>query len=261
MSYKTSTQGKELIAMVHLRALPGTPNNILCPDKIIEKAVQEAEVYRKHGIEAVMIENMHDVPYIKHVGPEIVSIMAVIGREIKKSGLMCGLQVLAGANKEALAIAHAANLDFIRAEGYVFMHIGDEGMHEACAGELLRYRRQIGAENVKIYADIKKKHSSHAITSDVSIRETAETAKFFQADGVIVTGAATGEEPDIKDILEVRGITKTMVGSGITADNLEKYIGYADSFIVGSYFKKDGKWQNELDEGRIEALVRRFYRG
>lgn len=49
-------------------------------------------------------------------------------------------------------------LDFIRAEGFVFSHVADEGLLNACAGDLLRYRKQIGAEHVKIFTDIKKKH-------------------------------------------------------------------------------------------------------
>ena len=64
-----------------------------------------------------------------------------------------------GSNKEALAVAHASGADFIRAEGFVFSHIGDEGWMESCAGELLRYRKMIDAERVMVFTDIKKKHS------------------------------------------------------------------------------------------------------
>ena len=40
----------------------------------------------------------------------------------------------------------------------MFSHIGDEGFVNSCAGELLRYRKYIGAEHVKIFTDVKKKH-------------------------------------------------------------------------------------------------------
>ena len=106
---------------------------------------------------------------------------------------------------EALAIAHASGADFVRVEGFVYAHVADEGVIESCAGDLLRYRRAIGAERVLIFADIKKKHSAHAITADVSIVETAKAAEFFLADGVIVTGAATGEpaSPDeVRDVVQ-----------------------------------------------------------
>ena len=56
-------------------------------------------------------------------------------------------------------MAQASGADFIRAEGYVFSHVADEGWMDSCAGELLRYRKLIGAENVLVFTDIKKKHS------------------------------------------------------------------------------------------------------
>ena len=46
--------------------------------------------------------------------------------------------------------------------------VADEGLIESDAGILLRYRQQIGAGHIKVFADMKKKHSSHAITADVS---------------------------------------------------------------------------------------------
>ena len=63
-----------------------------------------------------------------------------------------------GANREALAVAKASGADFIRAEGYVFSHVADEGWMDSCAGELLRYRKTIGAEEVMVWTDVKKKH-------------------------------------------------------------------------------------------------------
>lgn len=65
---------------------------------------------------------------------------------------------LLGANKEALAVAKAAGADFIRAEGFVYSHIADEGWMDSCAGELLRYRKAIGAEEVLVLTDVMKKH-------------------------------------------------------------------------------------------------------
>lgn len=53
-----------------------------------------------------------------------------------------------------------AGLQFVRAEGFVFGHVADEGFMESCAGELLRYRRIINAEDILVFTDIKKKHRS-----------------------------------------------------------------------------------------------------
>jgi len=250
---------KPVIGMIHVDALPGTPKYKGDVENIIGRAVKDAMVYRSSGIDAIAIENMHDIPYLKrNVGPEIISLMSIIGREVKKvSQLPCGIQILAGANKEALAAAHSAGMNFIRCEGFVFAHVADEGIMESDAGELLRYRKQIGAENILIFTDIKKKHSSHSITSDVDIVETAKAAEFFLSDGVILTGTSTGKETDIDELKKVRGAVNipVLIGSGLTADNIEKYFPVADAFIIGSYFKQDGNWRNEVDADRVKALM------
>ncbi len=253
---------KLVIGMIHVDALPGTPKYKGDVDNIINSAVKEAMIYKNSGIDAIAIENMHDIPYLKrNVGPEIISLMSIIGREVKKaSQLPCGIQILAGANKDALAAAHSAGMDFIRSEGFVFAHVADEGIMESDAGELLRYRKQIGAENIFIFTDIKKKHSSHSITSDVDIVETAKAAEFFLSDGVILTGTSTGKETDIDELKKVRDAVKipVLIGSGLTADNIEKYFPAADAFIIGSYFKHDGDWKNKVDADRVKALMNKI---
>ena len=111
--------------------------------------------------DSILIENMHDIPYLnRNVGPEIVASMAAVCYAVKQqvSCIPCGVQILAGCNKEALAVAKSCGLDFIRAEGYVFGHVADEGLMNSDAGELLRYRKAIDAEDVLVFTDIKKKH-------------------------------------------------------------------------------------------------------
>src|SRR5215212_5689626 len=137
---------KPIIGVIHVGALPGTPRRSQTVSQVVTQAKEEARVYRECGVDGVIIENMHDVPYLKgEVGPEIVAAMTAIGIEVKaECGLPVGIQILAGANIEAMAVAHAAGLDFIRAEGYAYAHVADEGIIEASAAKLLRYRKLIG---------------------------------------------------------------------------------------------------------------------
>jgi membrane complex biogenesis BtpA family protein len=202
---------------------------------------------------------MHDIPYLnREVGPEIVASMTAVCRAINDAtDLPCGVQVLAGANEAALAVALAAGLDFIRAEGFVFGHVADEGWMDACAGPLLRYRKQIGAEHIAVWADVKKKHAAHAMTADVSLAETVKAAEFFGADAVIVTGEATGRETSTRDLSSARGATKlpVVVGSGVTAENAAAMLQHADAVIVGSALKKDGHWAGPVDLERVKAVA------
>jgi len=165
---------------------------------------------------------------------------------------------LAGANREAVAVALAANLDFVRAEGFAFAHVADEGIIDSSAAELLRYRRMIGAEHVQIWADVKKKHSSHAITADVSIGETAHAVEFMRGDAVIVTGLVTGDAPHPDEVASVKASTglPVLLGSGVTAENLPAFFPAADGFIVGSEFKQGGHWAGPVDPRRVKRFMR-----
>ena len=254
---------RALVGMLHLGALPGTPSAADSPDRLIEQALIEARIYQQEGFTALAIENMHDRPYLKGgVGPEITAAMTAVAREVKReTGLALGIQVLAGANREAVAVAHASGADFVRVEGFVYAHVADEGVIESCAGELLRFRRTIGAERVLVFADIKKKHGAHAITSDVSLVETARAAEFFLADGVIVTGVSTGEPASPEEVADVVGAAHVpvLVGSGITPANLAQF-STAHGFIVGSSVKQGGAWCNPLDRDAVRALANAFAR-
>jgi len=247
--------------MIHVAALPGTPHwdpagGIAA---IVRKAVDEARLYARCGIHALMVENMHDVPYVKGPGPEIATAMAVVAREVKQAvpDLPLGIQVLAQGNEAALAAALASDAQFIRAEGFVFGHVADEGYMDSCAGRLLRFRRAIGADHVAVFTDIKKKHSAHAITADVDIVQTAHAAEYFLSDGLILTGAATGQAASLDELRAVSAAASTpvLVGSGITAQNVADYAALADALVVGSYFKRNGYWENELDESRIRSVL------
>ena len=252
---------RALIGMIHVGALPGAPRGGAAVEAIAAVAVEEARLYQQAGFHGLMLENMHDRPYLKGAAPpEVVAAMAVVGIEVRRAvALPLGIQILAGANREALAVAHACGAAFVRVEGFVFAHVADEGIIESSAGELLRYRRAIGAESVRVFADIKKKHAAHAMTADVDIVETAHAACFFLADGVIVTGTSTGHPADPDEVAAVSRAVEVpvLVGSGITAENIGAYAP-ADAFIVGSWLKTGGVWSNPLDPGRLAALVRAF---
>ena len=147
------TKCPKLIGMVHVRALPGTPTYAGSLSDVIDKAVEETTALAGYqGIDGIIVENMHDAPYVKNdqIGPEVVAAMTVVATRVRASfpsNKPVGVQILAGANKEAVAVAHAAGCQFVRAENFVFSHVADEGlMATASAGPLLRFRRNIGAQ-------------------------------------------------------------------------------------------------------------------
>ncbi|KAH0619599.1 hypothetical protein JD844_000346 [Phrynosoma platyrhinos] len=239
-----------VIGMVHVKALPGTPGSTLPLAQIIEEACQDAEIYRAAGLEGLIVENMHDRPYAVSVGAEITAAMAVICASVKQTCplLPLGVQILCAANQQAVAVALAAGLDFIRAEGFVFSHVADEGILNACAGDLLRYRKQIGAEHVQVFADIKKKHRCDKIlaaSSGGSMDVIVAICLFALLDAIL---------EKMKRKVEHAVKIPVLVGSGVTRENVKDYLG-ANGLIVGSHFKKEGHWANSVDPDRVRRFM------
>lgn len=251
-------QNSALIGMIHVGPLPGAPGWSGDLGAILDRAVEEAALYQQAGFHGLLLENMYDRPYLigERVGAETVAAMAVLGHEIRRAvQLPLGVQVLAAANQQALAVALACGASFIRVEGFAYAHVADEGWIEGCAGQLLRSRDLWKAGHIRIIADIKKKHSSHAVTADLSLLEVAHGCEFFMADGLIVTGTATGRPADAAEVrlLATQSALPVFVGSGLTPENLVDYA-EAQGLIVGSSVKQGGYWDGPLDTKQLARL-------
>jgi len=253
---------KFLAAMIALRPLPGAPRYDGSQRRIVDQALSDLRHYRDAGVDAIILENSHDLPYIKPPLPgPAVELVKKIGREIRRGFAgPIGIQMLEAANETALEIAHAAELDFLRVEGYVFAHVGGAGLIEGCAGTLLRRRSELGAGHIRVFGDVKKKHCSHALTADLDIVDVVKQAQFFLVDGVVVTGARTTEPPSLAELRRVRKAAQVpvVIGSGMTAQNLKAYFPLADGFIVGSTFRAGGDFLGDLDPKRLSAFMKVF---
>ena len=253
---------KFLAAMIAVPPLPGSPKYSGNDGDIMSAALSDLEHYKSAKVDAVLLENSHDLPYIKPPLPEAaVELMKKVARAMRDQFAgPIGIQILEAANETALEIAHEADLDFVRVEGFVFAHVGGAGIIEGCAGHLLRKRRELGCDHVKIFADVKKKHCAHALTGDLDILDEIKQAEFFLTDGIVVTGARTTEPPDISELGRVKKTARVpvLIGSGMTPENIATYYPLANGFIVGSTFRRDGKFLGELEPERLEKFMKAF---
>ena len=253
---------KFLAAMIAVLPLPGAPRYDGNDDRILAQALSDLAHYNEAGVDAIVLENSHDLPYIKPPLPAAaVELMKRIAREVRNrfTGPI-GIQMLEAANESALEIAHACDLDFLRVEGYVFAHVGGAGLIEGCAGQLHRKRQALGCGHIRLFADVKKKHCSHALTGDLDITDEVKQAEVFLVDGVIVTGARTTEPPDKADLRRVKkhALVPVLIGSGLTPDNIKTYFPLADGFIVGSTFREGGQFLGSLDRKQLDRFMRAF---
>jgi len=253
---------KFLAAMIAVLPLPGSPLYDGGDQKVIDQALADLEVYKEAGVDSILLENDHDLPYIQPpLDEKGVTLMTKIAKEVRgRFNGPIGIQMLEAANITSLEIAAKADLDYIRVEAFVFAHVGGSGIINGSAGKILRRRKELEAEHIKVFADVKKKHGSHSLTIDLDIKDEIMQAEFFLADGVIVTGQFTGINPDKNDLIKAKSATKlpVLIGSGMTTENIEDYLPLADGFVVGSYFRKNGKFLEKLEPERLNKFMKVF---
>lgn len=248
--------------MIAVLPLPGSPLYDGNDQRVIDQALSDLEHYREAGVDSILLENDHDLPYIQPPLEERgIALMTRIAGELRKrfEGPI-GIQMLEAANITSVEIAAEADLDYIRVEAYVFAHVGGSGVINGSAGKILRRRKELDAEHIKVFADVKKKHGSHSLTIDLDIKDEIMQAEFFLADAVIVTSQFTGLNPDKGDLVKARSVTNlpVLIGSGMTPENIQDYLPLADGFIVGSCFRKDGKFLETLEPERLNRFMRAF---
>jgi membrane complex biogenesis BtpA family protein len=246
--------------MIHLPPLPGSPKFAGDVKAVRQAAIRDAEVLSEGGVDGLMIENFGDVPfYPGRVPAYVVAHMTAIAAVVRsRVALPLGINVLRNDGLGALAIAQACGAEFVRVNVLCGARVADQGLLQGIAHDLLRERSLLGASDVKVLADVDVKHSAPLAPRELA-DEVDDTVKRGLADGVIVSGAGTGKITDPDKVRAVKGYAGTdvpvFVGSGIAAETIAKYAPFADGFIVGTAFKRDGDPTNPVEVDRVRKLV------
>jgi membrane complex biogenesis BtpA family protein len=252
---------KPIIGMVHLLPLPGAPGyDFYGMDAIIEHALRDAEVLISGGVDGLIVENMWDLPYYvgMEVPPEEMTAQAVAARAVVEAvEVPVGINVIHNGGRVTLAVAVAAGADFIRVCLLTGARVWDTGeLDHGCAAELLRWRKNLGAEHIKIFADVDKKHSVSFPGIDLATH--IEWTEFYLADALIVSGKMTGAAPELEKVRRAKELATRpiLMGSGTTADNIAQFLQYADGAIVGTDLKVDGIAENPVDVERVRRYMK-----
>ena len=253
---------KPIIGMVHCWPLPGAPGyKGYSMDTIIEHAVSEAKALQCAGCHGVIVENMWDIPFRAgpDIQPESIAAHAVVARSVKDNiTIPMGINLVHNGGVTLLGIAIASGASFIRVCMFTGAGVWDTGsLDEGCAADLLQRRRDLDAEDIKIFADVDKKHSVRF--PGIDLETHIEWTRFFGADAIIVSGQMTGDAPDLQKVKQAKKLaphTPLLLGSGTTKDNIRAFMEVADGVIVGSSIKYNGKVSNPVDIDRVREFVK-----
>jgi membrane complex biogenesis BtpA family protein len=251
---------KPVIGMVHLWPRPGAPGyGGYGMDTILDEARRDTEALLEGGVDGIIVENMWDLPYYVGTDPQLESVtaQAVAARQVADmADVPVGVNVIHNGWQAELAIAVAAGLDFLRICILTGARLWDTGDLDAgCAADLLRKRKELGAEHLKLFADVDKKHSVPFPGLDLETH--IEWTEFYRADALIVSGRMTGSAPPLDKVRRAKeaATRPILMGSGTNADNVADFLQYADGAIVGSSLKVDGVMQNPVDVQRVRDYV------
>jgi membrane complex biogenesis BtpA family protein len=252
---------KPIIGMVHCWPMPGAPGYTgYGLDVIIEHAIRDAEALRDGGVDGLIVENMWDIPFRAgaRIAPESIAAHAVVARAVGQAvALPLGINLVHNGGVALLGIALAAGARFIRVCMFTGAGVWEAGeWDEGCSADLMRRRKELGAEHIKILADVDKKHSVRFPGIDLATH--IEWTRFSGADGLIVSGRMTGDAPDLAKVREAKALAAdrpVLLGSGATEENVAAFLGAADGIIVGSSLKVDGVCENPVDVARVRRFV------
>jgi membrane complex biogenesis BtpA family protein len=248
-----------LIGVVHLAALPGAPGYTGDFEAGLASATSDARRLAEAGFDAVVIENFGDAPFFADAVPAVT--VAAMTRAVAAVGatvdIPFGVNVLRNDAIAALSIAAATGAAFIRVNVLTGSMTTDQGEITGRAADVMRLRRTLGLDT-DVYADVMVKHAFPPPGLTIELA-TADTVRRGMADAVIVSGQATGDEPDqdlVRRAAAAAAGRPVLIGSGATEANVRQLLEDADGIIVGTAVKVDGITTNPVDPARAASFVR-----
>lgn len=251
---------KPIIAMCHLQALPGDPSYDRegGMNKVIELARRDLDALQRGGVDAVMFSNEFSMPYLTKVRQETPVAMArVIGELMQDIRVPFGLNVLWDPFA-SIDLAAATGAIFIR-EIMSGVYTSDFGIWSPNTGEIFRHRSHLGQNDLKMIFNIVPEAAKYL--GDRDIADIARSTVFNnKPDALCVSGLTAGMETDSQILAIVKNTvpdTVVFANTGCNIGNIQAQLAIADGAIVGTTFKKDGRFENLVDQDRVRAFMQK----
>jgi membrane complex biogenesis BtpA family protein len=251
---------KPIIAMCHLRALPGDPD--YDPEKgmdwVVEGARADLRALQEGGVDAVMFSNEHSLPYLTKVEPITTAAMArVIAELFGEISVPFGVNVLWDPIA-SIDLAVATGATFVR-EIFTGAYASDYGVWNTNCGQVIRHQHAVHGQNIRLFFNIVPESAAYLADRDVA--DIARSTVFnTRPDALCISGLTAGAETSSSTLQRVKEAvpeTAIFANTGVRLSNIEQQLTVADGTITGTTFKRDGYIWNEVDANRVRAFMQK----
>jgi hypothetical protein len=249
---------KVVIGMVHLLPLPGTPfyqEGTL--EQTLDKAVADATTLYQGGADGCLIQTVDRVyPAADEADYARVAAMATVAKAVADATgpeFQIGIQIMLNALKASVAVAKVCGGSFIRCTALVGATVSAAGMVEAHPHDFLSYRASIGAQQVKLIAEVNSRHFRWL--GDTSTADIARMASRVGAEAVEV--AHPDEATNVRLVREIKYAMPQLpviLGGYTTHDNVARRLAEADGVFVGACLKTERR-DGRVDLERVRTYV------
>lgn len=251
---------KPIIALLHLDPLPGDVDYCGSMQPVIEHAKQDLMALQNGGVDGILIAN----EFYKPGSPE-TEFCTVAAMAYAVGYLKDYIKVPYGVNVvlngiAAIDLAAATDAQFIRST-FTEVSVGSYGIHFGNQRAAFTRRNALDRKDLKMFYKINPE--GDVFLADRSVEDAVRAVLISRcADALCVSGSGAGNSTSIDLIREVKKMspeTPVFANTGVSLENVEETMKYADGACIGTYFKEDGKLlYTRVDEQRVRAFMEKM---
>ena len=244
------------ISMIQTPPLPGSFHHAAQGiNEITDFVLNEARVIHDCGFDAVILQNMGDMPTKQQAKPEVIAYFSVIAKELKRNFNDLILGILVNWDGVAsLAIAHAANADFVRVEHvYTGVEVMSTGMITAQCCDITEMKKRLQSD-IPIFADVYEPHAVPLAPKPIEDAAWEAVHEAF-ANGLFLSGNSTEESIELVDRARTRiPDTTIFLGGGAKEENVVQLLQHYDGVCIATWIK-NGSLKNPIDEEKAKRFI------
>lgn len=247
---------KPIIALLHLRALPGDPLYGGDMEDVYRQALEDLNGLQDGGVDSILIANEFSLPYQVKADPVTIGAMGYLVGRLKESiRIPFGVNVVLNP-MASLELAASTGASFIRS-AFTGAYMGENGVVNTDVAAVIRRKKALGLDHLKLLYKVNPESDAYLVERD--IRVITKSILFHCApDGLCVSGASAGSETSTDAIALVRSVagdTPVFCNTGCNAQTAAEKLSSSDGACVGTTFKKDGKFENNVDPERVVKFM------